>query len=343
MEEGQQPTTLRIAGYVGRPPKHARPDDEGPRLALPNIADYWPDKPGQEDWRGLLPENARQATSGPFPAGPSGRWLQRPVILTGMTALLVVFGTVLLARPLATSEITDRPVAVPTDVIPLEPMPAASPSPSFSFSLPPTVPAASASPPVSPSAARRPRAARLEFVSGVTVLSVRIMDLDGDDYRVSAPSGTPMDAVTTFSGGVLRVDVKSSESGAVEVRLSNRIAWHLRLGAGVKTLNFDATGGTVSRIDLDGGAETMNMHLGKPAGVLPISMTGGVASWFIHTTTRLPVRVAVGSGAGDVTLYGRASGGTGAGTVLTSGRPHDGPSLDIDATGGIGALEIKRR
>ncbi|WP_430782766.1 hypothetical protein [Actinoplanes sp. G11-F43] len=337
MEKGQQPTPLRIAGYVGSVPKHAKREDDQPRTALPNIADYWPDVPESAGatWHELLPDSARQSVPGE--PGTGGRsWIQRPVILTGMTALLVVFGTVLLARPLATSEITERPAAVPTGVIPLEPMPAASPSPSFSFALPPTTPAAASSPsPSRPAPVKR--TARLEFVTGVTTLTVRITDLGDDDFRVSGPSQT------TFSGGVLRVDAGPAGGGDVEIRLSSRITWHLRLGAGVKTMDFDATAGTVSRIDLDGGAETMNLRLGRLAGVVPVRMTGGVGAWFIHTRNQIPVRVRVGSGAGNVTLYGRASGGVGGGTALGADDLGRGPALDIDAPGGIGSLEVKRR
>ncbi|SDS60874.1 hypothetical protein [Actinoplanes derwentensis] len=343
MDDGQLPTELRIAGYI-KPVGRHRNHSEQPRIAWPEISDYWPDAPPQSNWQGLLPPNAYSVAHDDQPTELRGRpWSQRPVILTGMTALLVVFGTVLLARPLAISEVTDRPVAAPTDVIPLEPLPVASPSPSFSFSLPPTTTAVAASPSQTSPPATIKRA-RLEFVSGVTVLSVRIMDLDGENYQVTSASGAPVDADVTFSGGVLRVDVKpgGADAGEVEIRLSRSIIWHLRLGAGVKTLNFNSIAGTVSRIDLDGGAESMNLVLGRLAGVVPIRMTGGVGTWTISTATRVPTRVFIRAGAGNVTLYGRANGGTAPETVLGTTNLTTGPALDIDATGGIGSLEVNR-
>ncbi|HWS37252.1 MAG TPA: hypothetical protein VN408_31535, partial [Actinoplanes sp.] len=100
MEDDQQPT-LRIAGYVKPIAKHRAP--ESPQITWPEITDYWPDSAAPNGaWHGLLPPNAYSISSDDPPTGERGRsWLQRPVILTGMTALLVVFGTVLLARPLA--------------------------------------------------------------------------------------------------------------------------------------------------------------------------------------------------------------------------------------------------
>ncbi|GAA1653273.1 hypothetical protein [Actinoplanes couchii] len=337
MKDGQQRAELRIAGYIKPVPRHAA-HEERARIAWPDIAEYWPDSP-----TALLPPNAHSVAHEDPDDQRNRSWVRGPVVLTGMTALLVVFGTVLLARPLANSEIAARPVAAPTGPIQLDPIPVASPSPSFSFSLPPAAASPSLSP--SPSASTAPAApkrARFEFVSGVTVLSVRIMDLDGDSYRVTSPDGAAVDAETTFSGGVLRVDVKSTDSGTVEVALSRETVWHLSLGAGVKTLNFDSTEGTVSRIDLDGGAESMNLFLGKLAGVVPVRMTGGVGSWAIHTVVRIPTRVYVRAGAGNVTLYGKASGGTAPGAVLGNDDLGKGPALDIEATGGMGSLEVKR-
>ncbi len=241
----------------------------------------------------------------------------------------------LVARPLADADIKRREArpapVVPAEstqvVIPLEPSPPPSYSPSPAFT---TAPVKASSPTV-------PLTAGFELVTGVGELVVRTGDLDGAPFRVSGPGAG------TFSGGVLRLSAKADGgSGPVEVRLSDERVWQLRVGAGTKSVTLDLGAGTVSRIDLDGGAERIDISLGTLPKTLPIRMAGGVSAWQIRTATRVPVRVLVGSGAGDVVLYGKHSGGTGAGTTLRSGDLGDAPGLDITATGGLGNLAVTR-
>jgi hypothetical protein len=350
---------LRIGGYVDRarhrapepgaepgPPAVSRPsanrrgmtgpEVSGPGVSLPNIADYWPDSPHRRrnQWEGFLPVPPGAAAPrmhGDRPAPADRRWTQRPVLLTGVVALTVVFGTVLLARPLADSEIRQQQqAALPPSPVALEPQ----------FAAPPKPPPLILSPVPSPSPSVPPvRTARLEFVSGVTALTVRTTDLGGDNFLVTSPDGSPLEVGTTFADGVLRIDVTKT-TGSVEVRLSDRIVWHLRLAAGVKSALFDTTTGTVGRIDLDGGAERIDLALGRLAGVVPVRMTGGVGTWTIRTAGQVPARVTVGDGAGNVTVYDDRRGGTGGGTVITSGDLGAGTGLDVEAAAGMGSLEI---
>ncbi|GAA4976586.1 hypothetical protein [Actinoplanes utahensis] len=343
---GSDENGLRVGRYVDH--RTAKPETGPPGVTLPNIADYWPDAPHRRlqdgaAWQAFLPLSAFHSDTDagrPTDVPPERRWLQRPVVLTGMTAMLVVAGTVLLARPLADSEIRQQAAATPPPppaTIPLEPAPSSSPAP-----LPPPPSVVTPSPPPTTPPRKAVRSARFEFVSGVTELTVRIAGTGDAPFRVAAPLDA---AAATFGDGVLRVDVNRAGSApsTLEVLLSDRITWHLRIGAGVRTLNLDTTSGAISRIDLDGGAETTNLSLGRPSGVLPIRMTGGVSIWRIRTTSRIPARVTIGDGAGNVTLYGDSSGGKGPGSVVESGSLGFGPGLAIDASGGLGSLEVTSR
>ncbi|WP_436534099.1 hypothetical protein [Actinoplanes sp. HUAS TT8] len=333
---GSDETRLRIARYLDTPPKSGTPAQPG--IVLPNIADYWPDAPHRQralGWRAFVPHGPES----PRPGEPAARrWRQRPVVLTGVLALVVIGGSVFLARPLTDADIRRheaRPVpVVPAEstqvVIPLEPSPSSSPS-----ATTPAPPVFSTTPvKASPTA---PLKGGFELVTGVGDLVVRTADLDGTDFAVSGPGAG------TFSGGVLRLTAKpDAGSGPVEVRLSAARIWQLRVGAGTKSVTLDLGAGTVSRIDLDGGAERIDITLGRLNRTLPIRMGGGVSSWQIRTGAQVPVKVLVGSGAGDVVLYGQHSGGIGAGTTLHSGEFGETPGLDVTATGGLGNLEVSR-
>jgi hypothetical protein len=341
--EDQRPPALRVGGYVTsrRAPRHRAPEQAEPGERLPNIADYWPDAPHRlrAPWEAFLPvpPHAESSVAVEPEGGRSGSPGRRlPIVLTGVLALSVVAGTMLLARPLAESEIRQQRAALPPSVIAIEPQITVAPMPP-PLLLSPTAPPSASATPTTPAV----ESARLEFVTGVTDLSVRIADLGGRPFEVTAPDGSAVDATTSFTGGVLRIEIDpGGSSGAVEVRLSDRIVWGLQLAAGVKSARFDTTAGTVSRIDLDGGAESISLVLGRLSGVVPIRMTGGVSNWRIWTDGRLPARVTVGDGAGNVILYGDEHGGSGPGTVIRSGDLGDGPGLDVDAAGGMGSLEI---
>ncbi|WP_203830905.1 hypothetical protein [Actinoplanes palleronii] len=339
-DDRESPPALRIARYLDDPAPRPQPVRNPPGMMLPNIADYWPDAPHRVEaaakaagWRAFLP--ASPDFSGTAEA-PSSRRPHRPVILTGVLALLVIGGTVVLARPLTDADIRQRAIT-PVPALPSESPAVVGPAPTTTAPSPAATTVAPR-PPLPTSAITtttppaRIRTARFELVSGITDFVVRTATLDDVDFRVRG--GEP-----TFTDGVLRVTPAGGGS-PVEVQLSDRIVWGLRMAGGVKTATFDLTGATISRIDLDGGAETIDITLGRLTRTLPIRMAGGVSQWHIRTDREVPVLVEVGDGAGDIAIYGRHEGGTAPGAVIRSGDLGDAAGLDVDAAAGMGLLEI---
>jgi hypothetical protein len=326
---------LRIARYLDRPQEQVNPATPG--KTWPNISDYWPDAPHRQrdaGWRAFLPDGPEHTLPG---GPPARRWRQRPAVLTGLLALAVICGSVLLARPVTDADLKRNraaPVLEQSEaVIPLLPSPPASttPGPVVTTTTPVKTSAAHST---APPAKATPAKGSFELVTGVGDLAVRTADLGGEDFAVSGP------ADGTFAGGVLRVSATSGGSGPVTVQLSDRRVWQLRVDAGTRSVTLDLGSGTVRGIDLAGGAERIDITLGRLDRTVPIRMAVGVSTWRIRTATKVPVRVVAGKGAGDVVLYGQHSGGVGAGATLRSGDLDDAPGLDIDATGGLGNLEV---
>ncbi|GIE28093.1 hypothetical protein Ait01nite_011380 [Actinoplanes italicus] len=346
--DGQRPR-LRIAGYVSG---HAEPladeepapiADPGPTprplpMRLPNISDYWPD----------TPQRLRRTFRPPDADTPQRR-RGRSVLLTGLLAGLVITGTLLLTR-----QQTERPrndIAAPPPVVattaPATTEAPASVAPSESPSTAPTTkPATTAPPPPPPPKPPAVTEARFELVTGVTELSVRTADLDGAAFRVTTPKNSGLDVDADFDDGTLTVsaepDGSGSGSGRVDVVLGKDIVWRLKMGAGVHTASFDLDGGAVRDLDLVGGAQTIDLELGRLADTLPILMAGGVHTWRISTSGKVPVKIALGSGAGGITLYGDDKGGVSGGETIRRGDFGDEPGLDIDAEAGIGFLDVAR-
>ncbi|RAK43033.1 hypothetical protein B0I29_101163 [Actinoplanes lutulentus] len=362
MNHPEDEPSLRIAGYV---PGHAEGsmDPQTAGINWPDIGDYWPDAPQRRMSAAEARKSAeRQAASrilppalplppSPVSSPPANPDRRRPALLIGVLALLIVGGTALAVRPLARQDEQQHaripaaapPLIVPSTVaptaaVPVEPAPSVVPSAPVS-SRPARTTTAPA-PPAPPSI----DAARFELTTGVTELTVRLTSLDDANFRVSTPDDSGLDVETSFEDDVLSVSTTStgSGSGKLKVLLSDRIVWHLRMSAGVHQATFDTSAGTVSRVDLDGGAQQIDVALGRLADTVPIRMTGGVHTWRITTAAKVPARIRVGSGAGDVAVYGRHEGGVGAGVTVRSGDLDDRAGLDIDAQAGMHSLEISK-
>ncbi|MDI6100329.1 hypothetical protein QLQ12_17115 [Actinoplanes sp. NEAU-A12] len=355
---GDEPRpALRIAGYVqghAEPMACPEPSPGDPGTApgplptgLPNIADYWPDTPGQRG-AGVPPALPPDVTGFGAPDRPARN--RRPAMLAGTLAGLVAVGTLLLARPLIRT--SQEPVAapatttVPASVAPTV-VPSAAPTASPSAAPPAAAPPAAPSPP--PAATTPPPAitsARFELVTGVAHLSVRAADLNGDAFRVTTPKDSGLDVDSSFTDGTLRVSTRrngsSSGSGRIDVLLSDDIVWRLRMASGVRVASFDMAGGTVSDIDLLGGAHFVGIDLGRVDRKLPILMAGGIRTWRITTANQVPVTIAMATGAGAVTVYGDDEGGVRGGDTLRFGDRNSAVGLDIDAEAGVGSLRITR-
>ncbi|SDS89821.1 hypothetical protein SAMN04489716_1923 [Actinoplanes derwentensis] len=336
---------LRIGGYV---PGHAEPvagseyepGDRSQQVNLPNIADYWPDTANRPRNGGTPPDFA---DFGEPPPERSRRG--RTAVVGGLLVGAIAVGTLLLMRPTGDREPqnTAAPAAPAPSVSALAPSVSASAPVSASAAAPAS---ASAAPVESTPPAAAITTARFDLVTGVTELNVKTADLDGENFRVTTPKNSGLDVTAAFTGETLKVSAEPDGtvkgSGRVDVLLSKDIVWRLRMTAGVRRASLDMGGGTVSDIDLIGGAQTIDIELGNLDGILPILMAGGVEKWRIITSDEVPVEIAFTSGAGDVKVYGRPKGGVGEGLTVQVGDLAERPGLDIDAEAGLGSLEITR-
>lgn len=316
----ERPPGLRVGGYIA--PDVPAPAPKRPRITLPDVADYWPDASTSTQPEALGTPPPAQPAVPVAPAGNRRTWLAAGVGLAVGVALSG--GVVALTRLTSSREADDAPAA--------QAPPAVTISPATSPSAPPT---ATSAPPDGPT---------FEMVTDVKELSVRTTRLgSGERFRVSTPDDSGLRVNPVLTGDVLTVTttpVGSGGSGRVEVLLSDRIVWRLLLTGGVERSTFGLASGTVSRIDVNGGALQIDMTVGVDRATVPIRMTGGVSTWRIRTPARVPVQVTAGGGAGEVVLYGRNDGGLKAGSIVRSGNPDNRPGISVEAVAGFGALHV---
>jgi hypothetical protein len=340
------------------------PDSEPvrePTGGWPTIADYWPDAPHRMSPAPDYYDDTGRAE--PPPSPPPGRVFApappprraRLRLLLGALAIVVLLGGGVLAlgrvlmRDDGAAPITAGRDAVP----PLSPAPieAAPPSPPVSIAPedPPPAPAGTSpsskpkpKPTTAPAAALPFAAGTFELADNVAEINVTFASLGTDPVRVTVPDGSELEPRLSRDGSTVRLNAKDdggNGTGRLDVRLNRRITWSLRMNGGAREQNFDLADGRLRRIDLNGGVATVVMALPVGSETLPIRMTGGVNTWTVTTARRVPVRVLLRDGGGQVVLNGDRTGALDRDTRLRD-RRGDGGGLDIDAVAGLGTLIV---
>ncbi|MFI5897942.1 hypothetical protein ACIA5D_48460 [Actinoplanes sp. NPDC051513] len=328
----------------------------------PHIADYWPDAPHR-----MGPEADYNPGDEPAPQQyvvepPPARVIGAPPppdrkalrVLLGVLAVTVFLGgsVVVLGRMVLRGDRTSVAISAPP-ATPTQATAPAEPNPPVSI-VPQAPPSASAAPP-SGSATPKPTTAPAEppFSSGtfelagdVAVLDVSIAAIGGDPVRVSVPDGSGIKPSLARDGSTVRLTTKvakgSEGTEPITVRLNSKITWSVKMTGGVGDADFALADGLVRRIDLNGGAATIDMELPTPGETLPIRMTGGVNTWTITTAERVPVKALLRDGGGLVVLNGDRTRGIDRNTRLRGDGDDDVESggLDIDAVAGLGTLIV---
>lgn len=188
--------------------------------------------------------------------------------------------------------------------------------------------------------------AQFDLVSGATTVNLRGADLGDDLYRITAAGGSGILPKPVHQGNQVALHLVPSGqagTGAVDVQLSTRVPWRLRLTGGAKAHVVDMRAGRLAGVEVLGGATKVELSLPKPDGTVPVKVTGGVDQLIMHAPAGVLARVRLGAGASSVALdkFGRAD--VEAGTVFTPDGWAAGKSrYDIDAVAGVSTLRLDR-
>jgi hypothetical protein len=308
-----------------------------PTAEWPRIADYWPDKPGNQ---GEPADPGEPRVIAPPP--PARRRRLRLAVAAVSAVIFLGVSAVVLTR-LVNDPDPAPPAAAPagqdqTGVA----VPLPEPSPPVSIA-----PSPSGTP--SPEASAAPTGGSLPFQSGTFDLVSDVSELNVTMGRptdgvvdIRTGKGSGIDAKATVDGSTVRLKAeKNGKDGParVDVVLDVRIAWKVRMSGGVSKAKFGLAGGNVRSVDLSGGAAIIDLALPRQLADIPIRMSGGVRTWRIRTEQKVPVRVKVRRGAGEVVLYGDREKGINRGETVRTGGHGDG-RLEIEAVAGMGSLTV---
>jgi hypothetical protein len=188
--------------------------------------------------------------------------------------------------------------------------------------------------------------ADFDLVAATTKVTMKAADLGDDLYKITSAddSGTAPSPVLADDRVQLHLTPDGGgSSGRVEVLLSSKVRWALRFTGGADEQSVDLTGGRVSSIDVVGGSRRFQLSLPKPAGTVPVRVTGAVEDLSITSPKDSPVRVQVASGAKKVAAGDRTLRDVRPGSTLTPKGWQVKNRYDVDAAARITLLSVDAR
>jgi DNA-binding MarR family transcriptional regulator len=141
-------------------------------------------------------------------------------------------------------------------------------------------------------------ASRLEFVGAAPADQLLRMSFDGPRPDVHAAAG-----VATIR--YRRKTVAAFSSRAARIALNPTIPWTLELSGGITDLTGSLEGLSLDRLEVDGGANHVDLVLPAPSGSVPLRVRGVASTARFRRPAGVPVAVRVGGGVARLRLDGR--------------------------------------
>jgi hypothetical protein len=188
--------------------------------------------------------------------------------------------------------------------------------------------------------------ATFELVNACDVVRVGVEDLGGDLFRVSTPEDAKVAPAVDVDGSTVVAGLRGTGLAGpaiVTVVLSDDVFWNVRLAGGAIGESVDLTGGRGGNVDFSAGTSRAEVALPATSGTQRVTMSGGASLLTVRLGGDGPVRVAVGGGAGSVTIDGEIHTGVAGGAAWTPDGWESAPSrYDVAATAGVSTLTVER-
>lgn len=188
-------------------------------------------------------------------------------------------------------------------------------------------------------------AARLHVRSGVSRLQIGPGAPDADLYRARFDGATPQ--VRLRDGRVIvhyRGIPFDWRRRAASFDLNPAVPWTIEVVGGVGRLEADLRTIDLTRLELTGGSERIQLELGTPRDEVPVKVVGGTATLRIERPADAAIRLRVVGGSGQVELDGMQLGHKGGeASVETRGWAKAGNRYAVEVVGGSKTIEIVAR
>lgn len=145
------------------------------------------------------------------------------------------------------------------------------------------------------------KALAFEVTGTATVVHIASADLGPQLYSIIGIGGGAAPRITDSPRGP-RLELAQT---GVEVRLSSRVAWTVRLGATATDQDIDMRSGGLAGIELSGAAARAALTLPKPKGTVQVTVTKAIDELRVATVGAIPVRLRIAGGAGIAVVDGK--------------------------------------
>jgi DNA-binding MarR family transcriptional regulator len=186
------------------------------------------------------------------------------------------------------------------------------------------------------------RSARLTFRSGAQELRLRPGQSPTDLYRARFDGATPQ--VRVRDGRVLvqyRGIPFDWRKRVATMNLNTTIPWDVEIVGGIVRVEADLRDVPLSRLDLTGGSDRIQLELGAPHGDVPIRLIGGAKTIRVERPASAAIALNVQGGVGRVDFDGTHHGAKGGVTTIET--PAFSSARDryrLEVIGGSKAIEV---
>jgi len=163
-------------------------------------------------------------------------------------------------------------------------------------------------------------APHLDLSAGAAKITVRAGATGGDLYlaTIQAPSDEKPEVTVDAATSTLHVNLPGrsgfhwgtvNDHRTVDLTLDDQLPWVIGLSTGASQTNLDLSGLKVSSVAVESGASSVQLTLPKPAGTVPVSVSGGAMHLTIQRPAGSSIRVSSSGGATSLDVDGNHYGG----------------------------------
>lgn len=195
----------------------------------------------------------------------------------------------------------------------------------------------------------------LELNYSAASISLNGGDTGGDLYRatIDYPGGEnpPTVSVDQQTGTVSISDngnfggfhLFGSNNRKLTITLSSHLPWTVRLSGGASGLHFDLRQLQLTKLEISGGASSVDGQLGPAKGTVGINVSGGASNLSLRIPSGSQWSVALDGGVSSASIDGQNSSGLGSVTKQSSGYTGSTDRFDIRVSGGVSHLDLSTK
>jgi len=183
--------------------------------------------------------------------------------------------------------------------------------------------------------------ARLLFRSGASEVTIdgdrSLVELYRGRFEGTVPQVRLRDGIVSiqYRGGLL--DFRRRKAW---LTLNASIPWALEFQGGTAGLQARLEEVSLRSVDISGGAARLDVLLGRPVGIVPITIQGGASDIRIRRPASAPVRLQVEGGASRLELDGQKISGTSGAVMASPGAAESPDRYAIRVVGGVSHVTV---